>query len=336
MILTLLKIFRRNKMKKQLLIAAVAATMTSVAFADVSITGNAKFEWSNTDTGSLSVNKTNSEVNLGVKGKSGDTAVVLNLEFNTHGGVSTAGHMDVEDMYMTTKVGDISLKLGNYASGTGALLGEIDEGGRAHNKITASTTINGVKIYAGNGGTIAQATGASAMNNNMFAGVSAKVAGFTVQAKHNSSTVNSFGIKGDVAGFGVRLEQKNSDTASSDVTFGQITKSMNGLDLSYAWVDADSAGKIGESDSSIFAREANAATATGVTQISAKTSIAGNTVTLKSGTVEEGSTDNDFTQIDVKRKLASGATLAATYTDYDNVATTGTTEVFELDLSVKF
>jgi hypothetical protein len=41
--------FRSFKMKKQLLIAAVAATMTTVSMADISITGGAKINYTNTD-----------------------------------------------------------------------------------------------------------------------------------------------------------------------------------------------------------------------------------------------------------------------------------------------
>jgi hypothetical protein len=296
-------------MKKQLLIAAVAATMTSAAFADVSITGDAKFEYFNTDTAGVVTNTANTEVNLGIAGKNGDTSVVMNLEFNTHGDNT----MDVEDMYITSKIGDVSIKAGNYTTGTSAILGEIDNGTRASNKVTLSTTVNGVKIYAGN--VAAASEGASAIDANMFAGVSAKVAGFTVQAKHNSPTVDSFGIAGDVAGFGVRLETKNSSEASKDVTFGSISKDVNGVALNYSWIDADANGLIGEDDSDIFAVE-NDSLGDSNSQVSAKTSMAGNTVTVKAGTVGYAATaDLDYTQIAVSRSLASGATLALTYTN---------------------
>jgi len=329
-------------MKKQLLIAAVAASMTSVAMADISMTGNAKFEYKNTDkTTAGKTNTSNSEVNVSIRGKNGGTAVVLDLEFNTHGATSTAGHVDVEDMYMTTKIGDVSLKLGNYSSGTSGILGEIDEGGRAHNKITASTTVAGVKVYLGNGGSITQGTSDQALNTNMFAGVSAKVAGYTVQAKHNSPTVNSFGIAGDVAGFGVRLETKQSDDANSDVNFGNITKTVNDISLAYAWIDGDTDGLIGESDSAIFAVENNGQGKSNA-QVSAKTSIDGNTITVKAGSIghsEAGLNDDDYTQVSVSRSLAAGSTLAMTYTDSDDRATgdnTNSTQTFEVDLSVKF
>jgi hypothetical protein len=350
-------------MKKQLLIAAVAATMTSVAMADLSITGNGKFEYFNSQTGTAaSTNKTNTEVNLGIVGKSGDTSVVLNMEFNTHGATSitdtdtnitafdtTTGAvtgaasangandvMNIEDMYMTTKIGDVSVKAGNYASGTSGLLGEIDEGGRASNKVTLSTSMGGADFYMGNSGSTG--AGQTAINNNMFAGVSMTVAGVKVQAKKVDEDTNAYGIAGDLSGVSYRFEQKSDTAANGDVTFGQISGSTNGVDLTYAWLDADKANKIGESDSSIFAVEANTATATGNAQISAKTSIAGNTVTIKSGSVEKGlssTVDLDYFQIAAVRSLASGATAAITYTDKD-ASTTTDTETLEIDLSVKF
>ena len=114
-------------MKKQLLIAAVAATMTSAAMADISISGNAKFEYQNVETtaGTTNVNKTNTEVNLKLRGKSGDTNVVMDIAAN--GGATAANSADersglvVEDMYLTTKVGDVTVKAGNYASGTSGI-----------------------------------------------------------------------------------------------------------------------------------------------------------------------------------------------------------------------
>jgi len=352
-------------MKKQLLIAAVAATMTSVAMADLSITGNGKFEYFNSQTGTdASTNETNTEVNLGIVGKSGDTSVVLNMEFNTHGATSitdtdtnitavtsttgtnvltgtTAANgannvLHIEDMYMTTKIGDVSVKAGNYASGNSALLGEIDDGGRATNKVTLSTSMGGADFYMGNSGAVAGAS-TTAINNNMFAGVSMTVAGVKVQAKKVDEDTNAFGISGDLSGVSYRFEQKSDTAANGDVTFGQISGSANGVDLTYAWLDADKANKIGEGDSAIFAVEANTATATGNAQISAKTSIAGNTVTVKSGSVEKGMTggDLDYFQIAAVRSLASGATAAITYTDKD-ASTTTDTETLEIDLSVKF
>jgi len=331
-------------MKKQLLIAAVAATMTSVATADISITGDAKFEYFNTDNAGTKTNETNTEVNLGLTGKNGDTTVVANIELSNEGAADGgAATVDYEDLYMTTKVGDVSIKAGNYASSTSGILGEIEEGGRATSKITVSTNVGGATIYAGNSdlGTTAAANGKSDLNGNMFAGISMDVAGVTVQAKKNSETISSYGVAGSVSGVDFRLEQLNSDNANSDVTFGNVTTSAGGFDLGYAWIDADATGLVDETDSAIFAVEMGgitSSTETGQAQFSAKTSVAGNAVTLKTGTIEDAfaaNSDMDYTQISASRALASGATATVTYTDQDASASTSK-ETLEIDLSVKF
>ena len=335
-------------MKKQLLIAAVAATMGTAVIADVSITGNAKYEYFNTQmTSGADTNTANTEVNLLVAGKTGDTSVVANFELNSHG-AGSSDTMDIEDLYMKTKVGDVAVKGGNWALGTTALLGEIDEGGRSNNKVDLSTTIAGVKVYAGSSS--AAGTGATEVTSAMYAGVVADVSGWTLQAKKLNANDYAYGISGEIEGFGIRFENKNKKAANSDVNFGQITKTVGDFDLAVAYIDADASGLVTESDSSIFAVEMSTATAgtadTGVDsvhQFSAKTSIAGNTVTVKAGTVgaSAGYKDADFIQVGASRSLAAGSTLALTYTDKDDrsVATSAADadkQVFEIDLSVKF
>jgi hypothetical protein len=309
--------------------------MTSVAMADISITGNAKFEYFNTEkTGVESSNTANTEVNLGIKGKSGDTSVVANIEINTHG-ADSSGAIDVEDLYMTTKIADVTIKAGNYASGTSGILGEIDNGGRASNKVTLSTTVQGVDVYLGN--SAAAGTGATAVTGSMFVGVKAKVAGYTLQAKKVNATTTAYGISGDVAGFGVRLEAKDIDGADNDTTFGHITKSFEGVDLAYAWISSDADSLIAEDDSAIFAVE-NAGSGDSNSQFSASTTVDGNKVTVKAGTVgfkAAGTNDRDYMQVSASRSLASGATLALTYTDKDTANATDE-QKFEADISIKF
>jgi len=332
-------------MKKQLLIAAVAATMGTAAMADVSITGNGKFEYFHTETTATTTNNgssdtTNTEVNLGVVGKSGDTSVVMNLEFNTHGSVdsataeTSAGVLDVEDIYMTTKIGDISVKAGNYASGTTALGGEMDEGGRANNKVSLSTAVGPVTIaYAASS---AAGAGATAIDSDAATvTISGNVAGFKVQVKEQSDTYTMFGISGDVAGFGVRYESKDGDATDTSESFGNITKSVEGIDLGFAWYEGDANGLNDETDSSIFAVEMDTTTAAPFgdsnQQVSASTTVDGNKVTFKAGKIGDktaGTNDLDYTQISASRSLASGATLALTYTDKDTANTTDQLRTF--------
>ena len=330
-------------MKKQLLIAAVAATMGTAVIADVSIAGNAKYEYFNDDySGSTTdTNQTNTEVNLNIKGSNGDTKVVMDLEFNTHDATSTRNALDIEDLYMTTKVGMVDVKGGNYATGTSAIMGEIDEGSRATNKVTLSTTYNGVKFYAGNSGGETATVANTELSSAMFAGVSGKVAGWTLEAKKLNARDEAYKIAGEVSGLGIRLETKNAQTANSDVTFGQLDYTINDVALTYAFLDVDNTNSlVGETDSAIFAVENGIAAASSRDnkQISAKGTIAGNTVTVKSGSIDKGisaTKDLDYAQVAVSRALAAGSTLALTYTDKDHSATEDR-ETFEIDLSVKF
>jgi len=360
---------------KKLIAAAVATSVSAIAVADVSITGNAKYEYFNSKTGtSASTNTANTEVNLSIKGKKGDTGVVMNLEFNGHGSVDTGtvtattshtsnastatsydtsevtvsqgktGTLDIEDLFMTTKVGDISVQAGAWASGTTALLGEIDNGPRATNKIDLRTKVGGATIYAGNSG--AAGNGATALNNNMYAGVVMNVGGATVELKKLDEDTDGFGIKGSAAGVDYRFEQKSDTAAIGDVTFGEVKTTMNGVTLGYAFVDADKAGKIDEDDSSIFAVEAATSSgaissAMGIKQIMASTTFDGNQVTFKNGSVDKGlssTTDLDFTQVSVSRALASGANAVVTYTSKDALQSSAVvdTDTLEVELNVSF
>ena len=327
-------------MKKQLLIAAVAATMTSAAMADISISGDAKFEYQNVEaTGvAINVNQTNTEVNLKLRGKSGDTTVVMDIAANGGAAAAAAGQGGtvVEDMYLTTKVGDVTVKAGNYATGTSSILGEIDNGSRSNNKVTLSTTLGGAKVYVGNGGSSSASTGFTSINNNMFAGISMDVAGVTVQAKKVNDTEDAFGVSGDMSGVAFRLEQKQGTGSNTDVVFGNVTTDVNGISLGYAWIDADADDLIDETDSAIFAVE-NAGSGDSNSQFTASTSVQGNKVTLKAGTVgfKAATLDRDYTQVTVSRPLASGATATVTYTDKELTDTTDS-QTFEAELSVKF
>jgi hypothetical protein len=330
---------------KKLIAAAVATSVSAIAIADVSIGGNANYEYFSTTVGSDTTYTADTEVNLNVKGKTGDTGVVLNIEFNNHGDVASsagAGNVDVEDMYLTTKIGDIDVKAGHYASGTTALAGEIEAGGRSTDKVTLSTNVGGWTIgYAVAESTTMQGDGASVSASGTISGVK-------VQLKEQSDSATYVGVAGSLAGIDYRLENKDADAASSDVFFGDISTKVGDMTVGYTVLDADSAGKITEGDSGILGLSVNGAdsetlttrgiTATGASQFRISAPMAGNTISAKIGTIDDGiaaGTDVDFTELKLTRKLASGATLNLIFDDYDSAAGV-TTEVIELDLSVSF
>ena len=341
-------------MKKQLIAAAVATSVSAIALADISITGNANYEYfAKENTLGHKSNDADTEVNLKVTGKTGDTTVVANFEVtsSTDYAVTDSGDdsgFDVEDVYMTTKIGDFNIKAGDFASGTTALGGEIDNGGRAIGKVDVNTTIGGVKLgYAVNH----NAANSYDVYDTDAAAVygSYNLAGHTIAFKDNSDSYTIMGAQGSVAGIDYRIEQKDNDSSTTgDVLFYQIGGKVGGLDVSYAAIDADKASAVTEDDSAIFAREmasagVGIAGVNGVNQITASTVIDGTTVTAKIGELTGIADKQDaaFSQISAKRKLASGTTINVSYDDYEthniDVGSTMTdTQVFEIDLSVAF
>jgi len=110
-------------MKKQLLIAAVVASMTSVAMADISISGSG---------GDYTM-----KADVTLTGKSGDTTVTANLSLDGTPSVS------VEDLYVTTSVSGVNVKMGTWRSGKSEL-------GTASTTVTervnVSTTFGGLSL----------------------------------------------------------------------------------------------------------------------------------------------------------------------------------------------
>jgi len=293
-------------MKKQIIAAAVAASVSAVAMADVSITGDANYEWFSTTTGSANaVYTTDTEVNLNVRGKSGDTAVALDLEFNGHGQTdsgSTSGtvaandNLNIENMYLTTKVGDISVKAGDYSSGTTALGGEIDHGGRSTNKLDLGYSAAGWKFGYQQSGSTVDTDGATVT-------AAGKIGGVNVSIKEASDTATYVGLSGALAGIDYRIENKDADAANSDVLFVDLSTKVGGATVGYTALDADSKGKITEGDSGIFGLSVSHVDgtltsgtsgnandrgneATGATQFRISAPMAGNTLSAKIGTIE--------------------------------------------------
>jgi len=327
-------------MKKQLLIAAVAATMTSVAMADVSITGGAKFNYTNVDstTNANDSNSINHDVDFTIAGKSGDTTVSATFattgktvagSANTPGAgtnnattapiasVPTSGGLITENVFLTTKIGDFNIKTGSYA-GADSNLGN---GSRSDGKISIDTTVAGVKL---------QFEDSDAAGNGASVTMSGEVNGIALSHEIFDTSTDSK-ISGSVAGVSVAYRSVNSDTANNDKSSLVVSGDLGGVTATYAKVDVD-AGHTTSTDA-FFGEHASVNDMDGV---SLKTAVAGNTVTLKSYDIKQTSTsaDDSYTKIVVTRPLA-GATFEATYTDAD-MATGADSETLDLELAVKF
>ena len=147
-------------MKKQLLIAAVAATMTSAAIADISITGGMKVNYKDTDNNGALTNAISHETDLQITGKSGGTTVYIELNNDSADGLAgttssttTAGtdstedngNFDVEDVWMKTSIAGATVKAGTW-NGSDSLVSA--DSARALGKFEVSTTVSGVTVIA--------------------------------------------------------------------------------------------------------------------------------------------------------------------------------------------
>jgi hypothetical protein len=304
-------------MKKQLLIAAGAATMSVSAMADISIAGSAK---ANSIDGVVSI-----ESDLVITGKSGDTSVVAKISldsgmnagtaatntFTATGTADTAGGTPtdaiVEDLYLTTSFEGVNIKIGEYRSGAS----ELDQtSGTASTRYNLSTTMSGIT-----------ATYEATTDTHDFT-LGGTVAGVALKHKMKQNDDTETWVSGSFSG--VNLAWNNEHTDSTDKNDSAITVSTEykGVTAKYVKLDTDTAvptdGYVGK----FTTTAGKTADAFGLS-----TSLAGNTVTVKM--IDNNNVDS--TKVILNRALASGATFEAVYTDNDT-----SDNVLDLELAVKF
>ncbi len=342
-------------MKKQLLIAAVAATMASATFADISIKGAAFIKVEGNDNAETNVTTENSAVgfDIDVTGKTGDTAAYANIDIDnaaTAGGTETSasgGTINVDKMWVTTKIGSVNVKAGDWSSCTGQVEG-ISACSTTNNSYSLSTDISDVTV--GVSGALSDSS-----TNNSFS-LSTKIAGMTVKLKENEDTYTNLSVAGDLAvgtGTGFYVEHMDKDAADSDTTLVAAHTSVGGVKVTVASLSADDTGATANNGdlrvvgSSLVGDYHTAAYTTNTTMTDVKaigfnTDISGNNVNVAfinadtNGVVD----DRDLVDVVVQRKLASGATLDMSYgkADIANAAGTAKTDTtnYGAQLTVKF
>jgi hypothetical protein len=315
-------------MKKQLLIAAVAATMTSVAFADISITGGAKVNYTNTDINNVSSSTVTNETDLLIKGTNGGTTVHIELAVDGNSSTGT------EDVHLSTKIGDVSVKTGVWNS-TDTIF--TDNATRTSGNWILSSAVSGVNVA------VEGDSGASAIKTTLsgdIAGVSTK---FSMKgADANGKTSNELFLSSNVAGFDVTYAMIDSKATTADAAAFTIAKEFNGITVTYSDVDADANYQI-KGDTAAFGNAAalgNGGMNAGddASSIKLSTSLAGNTVSARFVQVDAAATANDadVNTFQLTRPLANGTTFEVTYTDTDMTGATYDKEVLDMELAVKF
>jgi hypothetical protein len=335
-------------MKKQIVAAAVAATMSAVALADISITGAAKVNFTNVDTEGAAPdsNKFTQEMDLKVKGKSGDTEVVINFgggaldgdslvnsgttkNDDTGSAVDGEGNqMNVEDAYVTTKVGDISIKAGTWDNGNN----ELRASSRNAGKFQATTKIGNIDL-----GMLTSSAGASAEEYTVGTNLGGVAVSFT--QKQTGET-----IKAETSFNGVNVKYLGlpSDTADSDREYVELSTKVGDLGIKVGNATTDSGDAL-DGDTWLGDFEGNTSGSYMLTAdqdilgIELTTNMAGNKVTYRNISVDGVSgEDTDINKFIVTRPLASGATFELTYTDVDDQASGADSSTLDLELAVNF
>ena len=338
-------------MKKQLLIAAVAATMSVSAMADISITGsaNAKMSAKELSTGGTTEGSS-MNMDIDFAGKSGGTAVYAHLDFDDAGKISdasnaatpnTGGSLTIDKLWMTTSIGSVNITAGDFSSCVGSVEG-VQACTTTDNSIGLSTDVAGFKVG------YTKSMKDSSTNDSIT--LSGTVAGLGVKIKNSENTYTNFSVKGDLAvgtGTGFYAEQMNRDAADSDATLIAAHTVVNGITLKAADYSADATGMglntgdIRPLGSSLIGDYHTAYTTSmapikDATLFGVNMDVAGNNVNVVVGEYDTATLNGlDFADIVVTRKLASGATLDVSYGTLDTSATVDTTNYGAI-LNVKF
>ena len=331
-------------MKKQVLIAAVAASMTSVAMADISITGQMKVNYTNTETGGTAVNAISHEANLYIKGQNGDTQFHMELDSDSgdynadttaaddHTSATTTANLDVEDLWMSTKIGDVNVKGGTW-NGSDTLISA--DSARAAGKYVVSTNVGGVGIA------VDGATG----DDNTNITLSGEFAGVNASYKIDNDD-DELKLSTTIQGITVAYHNHDNNAADEDKSSVSVSGSVSGFDLTYARADADASATI--SGDSLFGNVATMNVGNDgdgmqagddIQGVIASTSVAGNKVKVVFASIDDATAsadDTDVTKFVVTRPLASGATLEVTYQDTDTDGTSNDEEKLDVELAVKF
>lgn len=327
-------------MKKQLFIAAIAASISTMAMADISLTGSASHEYKNTVQGKKKDNTSSTEASMEIKGSKGDTKVVvglsfhkaaINIEKNDDGtdkvadvedskgnkslnadGIERNNVVGVDDLYLTTKLGPVSAKFGNWKGGSDSLLGEIKQRNRSTNQMDLSYTTNGVKFYIGSGASHKK------VNSNSYVGVVATISDWKLKAEKSNKEVNAFGVSGKSGPVGMRFEMLNSNKKDANAMFLNFNTELEGISFALDMLKSDKDGAITEDDASFksYQKNANDDISQNNTQVSASIKADGTTYGAAFGQNSfstKGVKSRNYYKISAGRDLAAGTNLDVSY-----------------------
>ena len=335
-------------MKKQLLIAAVAATLGTSAMADISITGDAHMRYANTENGAAAdTNSLDQRIRLKTVGTSGDTKVVMGLRTDnddaqtsratggttnhanaTSTGTTTTTGLEVDYRFLTTKVGPVNVKVGDWWETTG--LGLVRKGQKANSNTTGSaynlsTTVANVDL------SVQGTTGAGSTT----VGAATEIAGWKIGVEHDNTNLTGYTdvtVQGTIGPVSIAAEKYDSDAEDNKADAGlvHVFGKVGGVTLHAAYAEWENDANGRRDNNSKFsplgvsvlgsANGVNGNLALGnvnatdaqdedVSGVRADFNVAGNAIQVAAGNLNAAGIDDGFADIIVTRDL-SGAKLS--------------------------
>ena len=344
-------------MKKQLLIAAVAATLGTSAMADISITGDALMRYASTEDANGSAadeNQLDQRIRLKMVGTSGDTKVVMGLRTDNDetlagtartsaDGATDYNGIETDYRFISTKVGGATVKVGEWWESTG--LGLVRKGqSSGTNAVRVSGTVADVDL-----GLQGNVDGPEVVID-----ASTTIAGVKLGLEHDTTDNTGYTdatIEGKMADINYAAEIYQSDATASDADahLVHLFTKIGGatVHLAAAKWEADSGNARANNVKFSPLGVSILGTATGINgelavgNVNAGTTedkvtgarvdfnMAGNSIQLAAGNLEVGTVDKSFTDIIVTRDLA-GAKLALSAGEWNSRKSMGA------KISVKF
>jgi hypothetical protein len=305
-------------MKKQIIAAAVAASLSAVALADVSITGSAKVNWTSTDAGADTgaTRKMTHELDYNVVGKSGDTAFHANIE-STRTGADQEDDKGfaVKNQYMTTKVGNFDVKMGNWYTGDSNL----HNGATQNSQVQLSTSMGPASVQFNHMPNV----GAQSADHNEIH-VKTEIAGISVGIeRENTDDHMIYNLSGELGGVNFSYTDSDSNATKDNEQNLTIKADVAGFGVEYHQMESED----GTSSDGFFGTHAGTNDVTEANGFGITTSLAGNKVQLRNYEVNGTTRDN---KVIVTRTLASGATAEVTYVNGDSPT------LLDIELAIKF
>jgi hypothetical protein len=256
------------------------------------------------------------ELDYNVVGKSGDTAFHANIE-STRTGADQADANDdgdlgfaVKNQYMTTKVGNFDVKMGNWYTGDSNL----HNGATQNSQVQFGTSMGPASIQFNH------MPSAASDHNEIH--VKTEIAGITVGIeRENTNDHTIYNVGGDMAGVNFSFTDSSSNVAGDNEQNITLKTDIAGFGVEYHQTESETGTESDGFFGTFKAKDLKDAKGFGLT-----TSLAGNKVQLRNYEVNN-KRDN---KVIVTRSLASGATAEVTYVNGDSDT------MLDVELLVKF